>query len=159
MLLRICVAVFLIMNFVSAQKSQDDVSVGSWVIVAGSFKIAKKWSVPVVGVIRDYEPFKHYELGFFRTGITYAIKPNVAMTFGYGFLDSEGFLENEAGTTQHWLYQEFYLKPTKGGLPFSHRYRWESRWIHKNDQTNLKHRIRYRFRWLQTIHKGFYINV
>ncbi len=142
-----------------AQKSRNDVVAGSWVIVSGSNKIAKKWSIPVVGIIRDYDFFEQYELGFLRTGITYVIKSNIEGTFGYGFLDSDGFLENEEGTTQHWLYQEFYLKPTPDGLPLSHRYRWESRWINKNNKTNLKHRIRYRLRWVQAVNKHFYTTV
>lgn len=156
------ISVFFMVTFyttIQAQKNREDAVAGSWVVIAGNNKISKKWSVPVVGVIRDYEFFNHYELGFFRTGITYDFKQIVNITFGYGYLDSDAFIENEEGTKQHWLYQEFYLKPIKSSVPLSHRYRWEARWIKKAENTNLQHRIRYRVRWNHSLNKNLYTTI
>lgn len=157
----ICILALLFgLNKLFSQQNRDEI-LGTWLVVAGSHNISERISVPTVGVLRYYEFFHHYELSFFRTGITYHFGPRVSGTLGYGFLNSEPFIQSREARGafyQNWLYEEFTLKDRFGKLNISHRYRLESRWIHTPEGTNLRHRIRYRIKATYPLGKRYYLS-
>ncbi|WP_188112053.1 DUF2490 domain-containing protein [Aquimarina sp. RZ0] len=156
---RFFLILFLFTIPLSGQKNRNDITLGSWVIVSGTNRLSKRWSIPTVGILRHYDIFKSYELSFFRSGFTYAVNPKLDVTLGYGYLDSDSYINYKPGTRQHWLYQEFYIKSHANGFPVSHRYRWETRWIEKANNQEVNHRIRYRLRWIQSLNSYFYTNL
>lgn len=149
------ISILLTFNTYS-QKKREDLIAGSWVVIAGKNQINKKWSIPTVGILRHYGFFKHHEFDFFRTGITYTSRSKTDFTIGYGYLNGDDYETDKPGTIQHWFYQELSIPKSKTGLPLSHRYRFETRWISKANKTLVNNRLRYRLKWSHPLGKSFY---
>ncbi|WP_165605771.1 DUF2490 domain-containing protein [Flavivirga aquatica] len=141
-----------------AQKNREDI-IGSWIVISGNNKIAKRWSIPTVGILRHYKLFNAYEFSFARIGLTYKAKDNLFLTTGIAYLDAETYAigSQKKRSTQLWLYQEnvFNIKLKK--LRISNRLRFENRWINKKDNDITNYRLRYRLQLKYPINKYFYL--
>ncbi|MFD0861377.1 DUF2490 domain-containing protein [Sungkyunkwania multivorans] len=143
----------------SAQNNKEDY-LGSWSVLSIDHRLDKKISIPTIGILQHYELFNHYEFAFFRTGISLHLNPKVTTTIGYGYLSSEPFSKNREakGGTQHWMYEEVYLRSHLQKFAFDHRFRHETRWIRKDgERFHPYHRLRYRFQLKHPIRKNYYI--
>ena len=156
--IRIVAFVFFTCLSVGAQKEKED-CLGTWTVVSGKHILSERFSIPTIGILRNYEIFHRYEFVFFRTGLTYKISPRLSGTMGYAYLDSQPFIESpEAlGAQQHWLYEELSHKMSLGSLGISNRVRLESRWKRNASDTDLTHRTRYRLMLTHPLGKNFYI--
>ena len=84
-------------------------------VIHGSNQISENWSIPTVMILREYNLTEETEFGFFRTGLTYKIKPNLKVTGGIAYLDTQPFDhdEREKLTTQFWVYEELSIKSSE----------------------------------------------
>ncbi|MEO1012930.1 MAG: DUF2490 domain-containing protein [Bacteroidota bacterium] len=157
----ICLTLTLFLSLTVFSQSNRDEILGTWLVASGTHRVSNKISIPTIGILRYYEFLHHYELSFFRTGITYRFGPKVSATVGYGFLNSEPFIQSQEARGafyQNWLYEQLTLKDSFGKLKLSHRYRLESRWIHTPEGTNLRNRVRYRVKGIYPLGQDYFIS-
>ncbi len=129
---------------------------GTWMEMFGENAISKKWSIPVAGVLRQYDLAQETEFAFLRTGITYKMNDRFETTFGTAYLDTQPFGHDDSETlnTQFWLYEEFVIKNPSAWVQ---RFRFEHRWISTNENHFLNNRLRYRLRYKKSISDNLYL--
>ena len=146
---------FLFIGLLRGQEN-DKKDLGSWMVFAINNKISERWSLPVVGIL-SYESMEDgAEFGFVRSGITYRNSPNLKLTLGTAYVDSQPFdhHEFESLTTQFWLYEEASITT---GPHFRHRMRLENRWINTPKEKQFNLRFRYRLAFKQRLSKNLFL--
>ena len=130
--------------------------IGSWMVFSMDNKISERWSLPVVGILCYENLGEQTEFGFVRTGLSYKSNPNLKLTFGLAYVDSQPLYhhEFETLTIQFWLYEEASLKT---GVYFKHRFRLENRWITKPTDEIFNMRFRYRLEYKKLLGKHLYV--
>lgn len=115
---------------------------GNWLIYIGSKKINSKLNLHHEIQHRNYNALGDLEQLLIRTGLGYNFSENNNnLLFGYGFIASENYnLSGEkVGLKEHRIFQQFVTKQNSGRFFWSHRYRFEQRFI----EDNYKMRLRY----------------
>ncbi|WP_299536065.1 DUF2490 domain-containing protein [Ulvibacterium sp.] len=156
----LCPTIVLFISLNSFSQREREEILGTWLVASGSHQVSENISIPTIGILRYYEPFHHYELSFFRTGICYGFSPRLSGTLGYGYLNSEPFIQSKEAKGafyQHWLYSQLTFKDKMGSFNISHRYRLENRWINTTEGTELRHRMRYRLKASYPLSLRFYL--
>ena len=121
--------------------------VGTWFIVAGDNALGDHWSIPIVGIWRQYNYAQETEFGFLRTGLNYRLSKQWYVGTGVAFLDTHHFEHpnNLEEKSQFWWYQEAGVKHTS---TFTQRFRVENRWLNgpngKSFRTRFRHRLQYK---------------
>ena len=132
----------------SQENTKNDI--GSWMVFSMDNQITERWSIPVIGILSYENWAEQTEFGFARTGISYKTNPNLKLTLGIAYVDSQPLHhhEFETLTTQFWLYEEASIKT---GAHFKHRLRLENRWIDKPTEDLFNIRFRYRLEFRQKL--------
>lgn len=135
--------------FVNAQESDF----GNWLIYIGNKKIDDKWSIHHEVQYRNYDAIGDLEQLLLRTGIGYNLSDKENVLLGYGFIRSENYQADNSEkftVNEHRIFQQFITKHKFKKLNFTHRYRFEQRFIEKD------FRIRFRY-FLSLTHPLFKI--
>ena len=153
------VALVFFIHFNCRSQKDKENCLGTWTVVSGKHVLSERFSIPTIGILRNYEVFHRYEFVFFRTGLRYRISPKFSGTWGYAYLDSKPFIDSPEGlgVQQHWLYEELSHKMKLGKLGICNRIRIESRWKLNPMGTDLSHRTRYKFLLTHPIWDNFYL--
>jgi hypothetical protein len=150
--------ILLFFIFVTPSIGQENTKndVGSWMVFSMENKISERWSVPLVGILSYENLAEQTEFGFARTGLSYKTNPNLKLTLGVAYVDSQPLYhhEFETLTTQFWLYEEASLTT---GDHFKHRLRLENRWIDKPAENTFNVRFRYRLEFKQVLVNTLYV--
>ena len=146
----IYIAIFLMCSAVAnAQES----SFGNWLIYIGNKKIDNKWSIHHEVQYRNYDAIGDLEQLLLRAGLGYNLSDKDNVLLGYGFIRSENYLADNSDkfiVNEHRIFQQFITKHNFKKLNFTHRYRFEQRFIEKD------FRIRFRY-FLSLSHPLFQI--
>ncbi len=145
MKLKIALVALLLSSFAAPAMSQaiDEDQAGAWYM----YFFTKRFKDSQFGIQGDYQ-FRYWNLGgdleqlLLRTGLTYQPKnTNITLTAGYAFIASGQFGESTAKTNESRTYLEAFMPQKVGGrFFFTHRFRYEQRWVENQD-----FRTRYRY--------------
>ncbi|NJB35270.1 DUF2490 domain-containing protein [Croceivirga sp. JEA036] len=155
---RLC---FLALSFYTlvgfTQEAPKD-QVGTWTQLVGTHQIANNWSIPTVGILRQYNYAESVEFGFLRVGANYKLNSNTYIGAGVAFLDHHPFekVNSLEQKSQFWLYQEMGWKHSK---KFAQRFRLEHRWKHSGTTHTFGPRLRHRLQFTQAVDASTYIKV
>jgi hypothetical protein len=133
----------------NAQSAVDDEQLGAWYM----YFFTKPFENSRFGIQGDYQ-FRYWDLGsdkeqlLLRTGLTYRpLQTDLMLTQGYAFISSGEFGESRENAIEHRIYQEVLMPQKVGGrLFFTHRFRFEQRWVENQD-----FRTRFRYNLLLNI--------
>lgn len=145
----ICVilSVFALAFISTPLLAQQEDEFGNWLMYFGTNRISDDWSIHSEIQYRNHtiEPVNIEQL-LLRTGVNYHLKDNAIVTFGYGYIASHDFESEQKApeSKENRLFQQLILTNKLGRLKFEHRYRFEQRWVNRNDETNYRSRLRYR---------------
>ena len=138
-LLGFFIIIFTAMPVLHAQDS----SFGNWLIYFGNKKLNNKWNLHHEIQYRNYDAIGDLEQLLLRAGLGYNLtENNNNVLLGYGFIKSENYVGNTSNKTtvnEHRIFQQFITKHKLKKLNFTHRYRFEQRFIEDN------FRIRFRY--------------
>ncbi|MDA0379977.1 MAG: DUF2490 domain-containing protein [Bacteroidetes bacterium] len=116
---------------------------GNWWIYFGDKKINARLNWHHEAQYRNYNFIGDTEQLLLRTGIGYNLSPqNNNLLLGYGFIQSEPYLENtnlKVRVDEHRIYQQFIHKQRLAQMVVQHRFRLEQRFV----EQDFKMRFRY----------------
>ena len=115
---------------------------GAWYIYIGSKKINKRWDWHNEVQFRNYDAVGDLEQLLLRTGIGYNLSEgNNNVLLGYGYILSENYVseDEKESINEHRIFQQFITKQHYGRFYFTHRYRFEQRFI----EGDFRMRFRY----------------
>lgn len=131
---------FLGVPFLSFSQNSD---LGNWWIYFGNKQIDSKWNWHHEVQYRNYNAVGDLEQLLLRTGIGYNLtEKNNNLLMGYGYILSENYMPtttDKASVNEHRIYQQFITKQQFGAIKWSHRYRFEQRFV----EDKFKMRFRY----------------
>lgn len=145
----------LTVHILSAQGSLRDAT-GTWYTLGGNAEVKEQWSVPVLGILREYNLMEQAEFAFVQAGVRYTTVKKTTLGLGMAYLDTQPFEQNEfdSRTKQYWAYGEVSLPQ---GEHWSHRVRLEHRWIATPNENFINLRARYRLQYVWSISPSLYI--
>ena len=137
--------IFIVTTLLLATKGFSQTSeLGDWLIYFGNKKINKNWNWHHEAQYRNYNAIGDLEQLLLRTGIGYNLtENNNNILLGYGFINSQNYIEStdiKQGVNEHRIYQQFITRQAIGLVKIQHRYRFEQRWVERQD-----FRIRFRY--------------
>jgi len=136
------VVLILILVLPMFAMSQDS-NLGNWLIYIGNKEINSKWNIHNEIQYRNYNVVGDLEQLLLRTGIGYNLSENNNnILLGYGYILSENYIgdtDDKASVNEHRIFQQFTTKQSLGKIGFSHRYRFEQRFVDED----FKMRFRY----------------
>lgn len=136
---KLIILLFLLPLKLSAQPSDF----GNWLIYFGNKQLSQKFNWHHEVQYRSFNHFGDTEQLLLRTGIGFNLtENNNNLLLGYGYIYSEPYLhptDEKITINEHRIFLQYITKQTFGRLSFSHRYRFEKRFI--EDQFKL--RLRY----------------
>ena len=136
------ILVFIFVMLPIAMQAQDS-SFGNWLIYFGNKKLSSKWNIHHEVQYRNYDAIGDLEQLLLRAGVGYNLSENNNnILFGYGFIRSENYVQSNSEkitVNEHRIFQQFITKHKLKKLNFSHRYRFEQRFIEDD------FRIRFRY--------------
>jgi len=121
--------------------SQDS-DLGNWLAYFGNKKINSKWNLHHEVQYRNYNVVGDLEQLLLRAGIGYSLTDNSNLLAGYGFIQSQNYLDNvdeKVNSSEHRIYQQFITLQSIDRIKVQHRYRFEQRWV-DNDSFRLRFR-------------------
>ncbi len=142
------------------QQSGED-KLGSWHMYFGTNKISENLSIHTEAQARYYEQLKNFNQLLLRTGLNYHIRDEAIVTFGYGFIATDGTFEefpDEVDSKEHRIFQQFILKNKVSKFAFEHRYRLEQRFLDFGNRSDTQHRARYRLQVTVPLSKVMFLN-
>lgn len=148
-------AMFVLYAGTRSQQLPNDAT-GTWLELVSDNALSKKWSIPVVGVLRQYDLGHDTEFAFLRTGATYTLpNANLKATLGAAYLNNLPFDQELFRPEQYqfWVYEELTIINAD---QWSQRFRLEHRWIHDTERIYIGHRLRYRLQFQSTFAHNFY---
>ena len=125
----------------------------------------KKTSLLLEYQWRRAEFTEGWQQSLFRTGIQYAIKKDISVLVGYGYIVTFPYGDFPSGPhhiPEHRIFEQLSWNDVKGRIAINHRFRLEQRYLGKIDQTSDKYdvqgwnyvnRIRYQLRANVAINK------
>jgi len=123
--------------------SSQNSEFGNWLLYIGNKKLNSKWNIHNEVQYRNYNAIGDLEQLLLRTGIGYNLtENNNNLLLGYGYILSENYIgdtDEKVSVNEHRIFQQFTTKHKVGKLKFSHRYRFEQRFV----ESNFKMRFRY----------------
>jgi len=123
--------------------SSQDSEFGNWLLYIGNKKLNSKWNIHNEVQYRNYNAIGDLEQLLLRTGVGYNLtENNNNLLLGYGYILSENYVgdtDEKVSINEHRIFQQFTTKHKVGKLKFSHRYRFEQRFV----ESDFKMRFRY----------------
>ena len=143
------------LSFSQEQRLVDPNSIG-WFAFIGTFKLTPNLAIHTEYQGRRVQGITQAQQNLFRTGIHYAIHPQVSLNVGYAFAETfpYGDYPNEFPFPEHRIFQQVVLKNPVSQIEISHRFTLEQRNVGKvivqNGQKETDwiflNRLRYRLR-------------
>ncbi len=133
--------IFIVLISASSAFAQES-NLGNWLIYIGSKKINSKLNLHHEIQHRNYNALGDLEQLLIRTGLGYNLSENNNnLLFGYGFIASENYNVSgeKIGLKEHRIFQQFVTKQNAGRFFWSHRYRFEQRFIEDNYRMRLRY--------------------
>lgn len=155
---RLCLVSFLLTATLAYTQEATKDQIGTWTQLVGTHQIANKWSIPTVGILRQYNYAESVEFGFFRVGANYKLNTKVYLGTGVAFLDHHPFekVSTSKQKGQFWVYQEMGWKHNN---KFAQRFRLEHRWKHSGTKHTFGTRLRHRLQFAQPIDATTYLKI
>ena len=127
--------------FFYAVKGQNN-KTGNWFIYFGNQKINEKFNFHNEIQYRNYNFIGDISQLLIRTGLGYNLNKNNNILLGYGFIETftnETETSNKKRVVENRIYQQYSTKHNINNYFFTHRIRFEERFIEKS----LGYRVRY----------------
>lgn len=139
------VILFLGAMHAKAQTTGEE-KLGSWLMYFGTNKLSEKYSLHTEAQLRLFEPLGNFNQLLLRVGLNYHINKQSLVTFGYGYIPTATFDQEQfqASSIEHRLWEQLILTNILGRFFFEHRYRVEQRWISAAIDDLYLNRLRYR---------------
>ncbi|MEZ4829628.1 MAG: DUF2490 domain-containing protein [Bacteroidia bacterium] len=137
--------VFLVASYknLSAQSSENQLNF-SYMLV-GQLRVSDAWSIHADVQEVNYEALGHFSQFITRIGMNYHLSDGSMFTAGAGYIRSVPFENdsNDLSSNELRLWQDARLRNNFGRLRISHRYRFEERWIKRQEDIRFAFRVRY----------------
>ena len=147
---------FTLIFLVEGQGASAQPQFSAWFTNFSSFKLSNKFSIYFVAQLRSTDKVDNVAGLLVFTGLTMPVKKNMTISSGYGFSYGRRNIGTVTGfAPEHRLWEQLTVSHPAGAVLFSHRFRFEQRFIAKSVVMNnsLKHqgdvyanRFRYLFR-------------
>ena len=146
--------VIMIKNNGYSQPTQVEHNFNTWWSNNNKYHLSNKWYFSSELHIRRTKGLQKWQQFLFRPAVNYALNKTIVATIGYTFIQSYPYGEHPTSTIipEHNSWEQITLKHRMNKIKFSHRFRFEQRFIGVDEQNNenLNHfkyvqRVRYRF--------------
>ncbi len=154
----------IIMNNIGySQPTQIEHNFNTWWSNNNKYHLSDKWYFSSELHIRRTKGLQKWQQFLFRPAINYTFNKTLVTTTGYTFIRSYPYGEYPASTIipEHNIWEQVTLKHQLNKVKFSHRFRFEQRFIgvkqqNSEDINHFKYvqRVRYRFTTLFTLMKN-----
>ena len=158
------VVIILLLLFSGSIYSQinGEERLGAWYMYFGMNRVSDRWSIHTEAQFRYWETFGNFNQLLLRTGGNYHISDEAIATLGYAYIATDITFDDPVGeenVREHRIFEQFILKNEVWKLLFEHRYRFEQRFISFEDESDTRHRARYRLQLTLPLTKVLFINV
>jgi hypothetical protein len=110
----------------------------------GQNRVGERSSIHTEAQFRFWEVGSNRSQLLFRVGFNHDLDADNMVTAGYGYIDSRAFDGRISGAIEHRIWQQYIQRARLGAVRFEHRFRFEQRWITRDDATDFGLRGRYR---------------
>ena len=150
----------------NAQQKSIDHNFNSWFTNISNYSFNTNWSLGNELHVRRTNGLKQWQQFLVRPFIDYKRNDNVVFTVGYTFIQSWPYGKQpiQIKTPEHNIWEQVTLNHSSGSVKFSHRFRYEQRFIGTVitnatneimiDGNNFSQRLRYRFTGIVPIAKS-----
>jgi hypothetical protein len=155
----IFIPVLLWVQYAFAQNDRvNDYNYLNWIQSFNTISINKKWSLHLEYQWRRTEGLKNRQQSVWRAGANYKVHDNVGLQAGYGWIETFPYGDYpiaSAGTfPERRIYEQISFRQPVNKWTFSHRIRFEQRWLGKVKSGTSReiedwaflHRFRYQLR-------------
>lgn len=145
-LLRFFALVLCIFPFISAFAQQTQSEHTGWFAWSNTYKFASRWGILTDFQVRSGDKFDYARMLLLRPGLTYYFNSNNNATVGYAFVQTyaDNGIPGGRDLAEHRIWEQYILTHKIKGLPLTHRFRTEQRFMERADGSNLfAQRLRY----------------
>jgi hypothetical protein len=141
LLLLLCFSLFSLNN--SAQNSAKD-KLGSWYMYNGSHKLSEKFALKTMAHYRYFELANEFQQSIYRLGINYKLNSKINFTAGISYADTDTEYQSPSDLlTEFRLYEDINVTYKLTNLKLKHRFRFEHRFMKKNNLETTESWLRY----------------
>lgn len=132
---------------------------GSWYVLYANHRISDKWTILTGFEERNYQTFKNYNLTLYTIGTNYKLTNQLIGTLGYMYLDIDRTFDPDVdpNTIENRIYQQLIYATKYFELPFSHRLRFEQRYLNSMGVKTNINRVRYKLKAKIPLSEKFYL--
>lgn len=159
---RILFVVFTLVSVALGAQENGEEKLGAWYMYFGTNRVSDRFSIHTEAQFRFYEAASSFNQLLLRTGLNYHIDQNAIATLGYGYISTDPTFEElpgEENSKEHRIFEQFILKNEVWKLLFEHRYRFEQRFIDFGDNSDTRHRARYRLQITLPLTQVLFLNL
>ena len=134
--------IFFFFAFLPLWAFSQKSNTGAWYTYLGNQKMGAKFTFLSEIQYRNYNFGGDLEQLLLRTGIGYDLSPKANFLLGYAHVLSESYktgFSDKINSSENRIFQQFLIKQQEGIFYFTHRYRFEERWL----GADFKFRFRY----------------
>lgn len=154
------IACVLCTSLMSAQNNGED-NLGGWYMYWGTNRITERSSIHTEAQLRYWKVISNFNQLLLRTAYNYHIEEHAIASIGYAFILTDNTFEEPSGdedSRENRIFEQFVLRNTVGSVQFEHRYRLEQRFINFGNESDTRHRARYRLQVTIPIGKKWFVN-
>jgi hypothetical protein len=154
---------FTVIFLVAGQKASAQSQFSAWFTNFSTFKLSNKFSIYFVAQLRSTDKVENVAGLLLFSGLSMHMQKNMTASAGYGFSYGRRNIGGITGfAPEHRLWEQLTVSHPAGAVTFSHRFRFEQRFIAKSVVLNnsLKHqgdvyanRFRYQVRTMVPLGK------
>ena len=149
----------LVLPIIGFSQKQIDVNNNSWWNYSGTHKLTNKVSLFTLYSWRRNDFVKNWQQSLVRVGVSYKLSDNFTITPGYDWVVTFPYGKQPTAVqfTEHRIFEQFVLKNKVNRIYFTHRYRFEQRFLENaslgldNQKITDGYRLRQRARYRLTI--------
>ena len=145
---KILLLLFLSFVYTKTQgQKQPQNQLGTWYTYNGSHKLSEKYALKTMAHFRYFELASEFQQEIYRLGINYTFNPKTNATVGVSYATADVAYEvSSFNLYETRFYEDLNLKSDWGKFTAKHRFRFEQRFIHKNQTTDqFQNWLRYDF--------------
>lgn len=135
----VAVVIILLLPLLSIGQTSD---IGNWLVYIGNKKLDSKWNLHHEIQYRNYNAIGDLEQLLLRTGLGYSIANKSNLLLGYGFINSQNYIDlsdDKVSVNEHRVFQQFITKQSVGRINLQHRYRFEQRFVEGDFKTRFRY--------------------
>ncbi|WP_256008992.1 DUF2490 domain-containing protein [Desertivirga xinjiangensis] len=116
-----------------------------WLAWFNSYKLKERWAMHLDVQLRSADDLDYSRNLLVRPGLTYHINQNQNVTAGYAWIETfdNPDLSTDKNLTEHRIWEQYVLSYKLKGLPLTHRFRLEQRFIERPAEDIFSQRLRY----------------